>query len=619
MSFKQSLISASVCATFVGFSASAISNETASTSRIETISVVSSRVEQPVSEMATSVSILTEQDIAASGQIALADTLRTIASVNVSNSGGLGQNTALRIRGEEGFRTHVLIDGIELSDPSAPQVMPLFDDILTSQVERVEVLRGTQGLLYGADAGGVIRITSTTAKSGTSGGVQVQAGKYSTQQFGGNIGYTNEDSNLYLAVTRLDTDGFNAQAADTSNEADGYENTTAHFKGAHKFTEQLSASLVIRDVDTEAQYDGCYDNATFAPTHDCVSKTSQQTSRLALDYAGENQHHSVGFANTDVDRDFFSNGAYGFGQGGTIQKLDYLGSFNIGSQRVIAGAEIKEEDDETQSRKQRSAFAEYQFQYDKTWFNTAGVRYDNNDTFGGHTSFRLSSAYLVNAGVLGDVKLKASYGTGFRAPSLFEQSYNDGAFAWGEAQGLQLKEETSKGFDLGVEFYQSDMFFGITYFKQDITDEIIFDPVAYQGYLQTAGTSKSEGLELDWRQNITASVELWGNYTYNETETAQGDQRLRRPRHMANLGLSYNLLDNALQLNAYARAVQDAIDIGGQELDDYTVLNLSALYELNAHWRFNAKLDNVTNREYQEVLGYNSKGRSAYVGVSYQF
>ena len=616
MSLKHTFLSASVSAVLLGLAKPALANES---SNIETISVVSSRVEQPLSEMATSVSVLTKEDIETSGQLSLADTLRSIASVNVSNSGGLGKNTTLRIRGEEGFRTHVFIDGVELSDPSAPQVLPLFDDILTSQIERVEVLRGTQGLLYGADAGGVIRITSATAQPGTSGGVQMKAGEYGTQQFGGNIGYADDANNLYFAVTQLDTNGFNAQTADTSGEADGYDNTTMHFKGERKFTEQLSASLVVRDVSGENQFDGCYDSVTFAPTHNCVSKTEQQTARAALSYTLENQQHSLGYANTEVERDFYSNDQFSFGQGGSVSKLDYLGQFNFGEQRLVAGLESEEEDNETDTRKQHSAFAEGQFQHNKTWFATVGLRYDDNDTFGAHTSYRLTSAYKLNAGVLGDVKLKASYGTGFRAPSLFEQGYNNGPFAWGDAAGLQLKEETSRGFDLGVEFYQADMFFGITYFNQEITDEIIFDPVSYQGYLQTLGKSKSEGLELDWRQTVVDSVELWGNYTYNETETAEGDQRLRRPRHLANLGVSVALLDNALRLNAHVRAARGSIDIGGQALDDYTIVNFSAQYELNDNWQLNAKLDNVFDREYEEVVGYNSKGRDAYVGVNYHF
>lgn len=589
------------------------------TPSIETISIVSSKINQPLGEMATSVTVLTEQDLRAFGQISLADALRAVTSVGVSNSGGVGKNTTLRIRGEEGFRTLILIDGVELSDPSAPQVLPIFDDILTSQIERVEILRGPQGLLYGADAGGVIRITSSTAQPGITGGIQTQFGKFNTEQLGANVGYANDNSNLYFAATRLETDGYNAQKTDTSNENDGYENQTLHFKGETALTDNLKASLVIRDVDSEVEYDGCFDSATFATIHACTSKTDQQTARALLSYTTTGQNHQLGYSQTDVSRDFFAKGTFGFSQSGEIEKLDYLAQFELGKQRLIAGFEIEEESNQTISRKQRSLFTEYQYQYLKHWSTTAGIRFDDNDTFGNHTSYRLGSAYLIENSLPGTLKLKGSYGTGFRAPSLFEQSYNDGDFAFGDAKDLQLKEETSRGYDIGLEWFLKDTFVALTRFNQRIQDEIIFDASGFQGYLQTLGTSRSKGYELEWHHLPASNIKLWGNYTYNDSESSTGDPRLRRPKHLSNIGIILANTTNTLSFNTHVHWEKDSVDIGNTPLDDYATVNISAQYQLNSTLLLTAKIDNLLNREYEQVKGFNSAARAGYVGMEWQF
>lgn len=616
MKFKKSLVALSLAATHssLGYTA-----EVLSTPSIETISVVSSRIEQPLSEMATSVTVLTEAELDAFGQLSLADTLRSVTSIGVSNSGGLGKNTTVRIRGEEGFRTTVLIDGIELADPSAPQISPLFDDLLTSQIQRVEILRGPQGLLYGADAGGVIRITSSQLEQGTTGSVSAQFGAESTQQFGANVGYASDTTQVYFSASKIDSDGFNAQIADTSGEEDGYDNTTLHFKAQTQLTDELSVNLVLRDVDSSVDYDGCFDSETFATIHACVSEAEQETQRLAFNYSIDNYHQELSYSNTEVKRDFFSNGIFGFANEGEIEKFGYIGEFDFDNHRLVTGLESKEESSPTESRDQHAIFAEYHYQYDKRWTTNVGFRYDDNDTFGKHTSYRLGTAYLVESSLPGTLKLKGTFGTGFRAPSLFEQAYNNGDFAFGAAAGLQLKEETSEGFDLGVEWYLDNTFVAVTYFNQTIEDEIQFDAVGFQGYLQTEGESESKGYELEWHHTPLSYLKLWGNYTYNDSETQSGEQRLRRPEHLANLGFTLTDSSGDLSFNANAHWEKDAIDIGGTPLDNFTIVNVSVQYQLNEAVKLNARIDNVFNREYEQVLGFHSASRSAYIGAQWQF
>lgn len=589
---------------------------------LESITVVSSRVAIPLKELATSVEIIDEQEIAALANFSVADILRTATSVGVSNAGGQGKTTTLRIRGEEGYRTKLFIDGVPLSDPSAPQVAPIFDDILSNHIESIEILRGSQGLAYGADAGGIISINTHSSDDGFHGSVGALTGRYNTTLVNADLAFGNKRGGIFLAAADLNTDGFNAQTVDVDGDADGYENTSLHLKGQIHLTSNLSAKIVLRQVDGENEYDGCFDNVTFAPIHACKSQSQNTTSRLSVDYQTDFQSHSVGIAKTDVKRDFFSNEQFSYASEGETEKFDYVGRFENDNQRVVYGVDIEKQRiiASNLERYQRGAFAEYQHSWQQSLYVNIGLRHDDNDTFGSENSIRLGGAYLLPLSSQHTVKLKSTYGTGFRAPSLYEQDYNDGPFAYGDAAGLQLKQEQSKGFDFGAEFYSnSGLSAELVVFKQTIENEIFYDLVGYQGYLQGSGQSRSKGFELSAKQPLSNAHHLWANYTYNDTETAAGDQRLRRPRHSANVGLRSAWLDDQLTVNIHIRAVRDAYDIGNTKLDSYVVANLSANYKLTDNITATTKIENLFDREYQEVATYNTSGSAAYFAIQARY
>lgn len=587
----------------------------------ERISIVSSKIEQPLRQMGTSVSVITEADIANRGYQNVADVLRAEAGITVSNSGGLGKNTTLRIRGEEGYRTRVYIDGVELSDPTTPQVTPIFDDILSGNISSIEILRGPQGLLYGADAGGVLLINSATASSGFKGNVKAEFGRFDSRSISGNVAFGSEQGSIFASVDSVEADGFNAQTSDTSGEDDGYENTTLHVKGTLNISDNLAVTGVLRDVTGDTEFDGCFDSATFAMINQCTSESEYLTGRLSLNYDGDTAQHKLGIAKTEVTRDFYANDLFSFGNDGEIEKVDYLVQIPLDRHQLIAGADIEEETSNNQgiSRKQKGYFGEYQAAYNDRFFATLGVRHDDNDTFGSFTSYRLSGAYIIKLGAKNQLKVRSSFGTGFRAPSLFEQDYNNGPFAFGDAAGLQLKEESSEGLDIGIDYYSERFSFSATYFDQTIEDEIIFDNAGFQGYLQSSGESESRGVELGFDSAINQSISFFGNYTYNDTETEAGEPRLRRPKHLTNLGTTVTLLDDTVQLSLQARNARDSFDIGGTPLEDYTVFLLTGHYYLLPSTKLSARVENLFDKEYQEVAGFNTAGRSAYLSFNYQF
>ncbi len=594
-------------------------------SPLEEVVVTSSRIPMPLREVGTSISVVTQQEISELGFTSLYDVLRTQPGVSVTNTGGAGSAAALRIRGEEGYRTLVLLDGIDISDTSGPQVSPRFEQLMSSGVQRVEILRGPQGLMYGADAGGVVNISTIAPTDGFGGEVSAEGGRYGSQQLAGNLGGGNDTVDFNLSGTDFQTDGFNARTTDTVlKDDDGYDNRTANARLGYNATEQLRLSLVGRSVKGKNRFDDCFTVDTFAATDRCRDQYEQQAWRLAADYEAGRFSHQLAYNGNDTDRKFYSDGQSSFSTQGELERSSYLGSFSASQGlRLVYGVDLETEslDDGSldESRDQSGYYLEYQGGFGNRLFLTAGTRYDDNDDFGSHTSYRVSSAYLFALGG-GELKLKGAYGTGFRAPSLYEIAYNNGGSAYPPASDTTLKEERSKGYDFGLSWLAaSGLYLEAVYFDQKVEDEIYFDLTDFSGYLQRNGDTDSSGVELvaDWP--LLATLSISANYTFNDTETSSGDSRPYRPQHLANLGLNWRSLAGKLVLGASWRLSQDAQDIDGTQLDDYQVLELTASYQLFEGLQLYGRLENALDEDYEEVPTYNTSGAAGYAGLRYSF
>lgn len=587
--------------------------------KLEEMVVVGSRIEMPLRQQAVSISVLDAEAIENRGYASLADVLRSQPSIHVSNSGGAGKQTALRIRGEEGFRTKVIIDGIDISDPTATQIQAQMQHITSAGIERVEILRGAQGMAYGADAGGVINISSRRAQHGLNGSATIETGRYGSQQLNGYINGSNKQGDFSLIVADTETDGFNARVIDGSTDKDGYENTTVHFNGGVNFGEHWRLGLTLRDVDADNEYDGF--SATSA--QDNLGHYEQQSQRIAINYDNGNVQHQLSYSNSDVEREnsVISTGAVTFLAEGSIKQTQYLGSWKLSHKNTLVfGLDHDDQQDQGNNveRKQLGAHLEWQSQAINDVFLTAGIRYDDNDDFGKHNSYRISAVKFIGF-QQGDLKIKSSIGTGFRAPSLSELAYNNGPYAYGEAAATELKEEQSRGLDLGVEWLGNNgLSLEAVLFKQKITDEILFDLAAYSGYLQTLGDSRSQGVELLAAQSVNDNLSLRMNATYNDTEDSSGQQRRRRPRVLLNLGVDYRWDSADILLSANWRRSSGQSD-NTTQLDDYDVLDVRLGWTMNSHVEWYGRLENALDEEYQEISGYNTARAAAYAGVKLSF
>ena len=579
----------------------------------------------PKREIGTAVSAIDAEEIELRGYEGLADLLRTQPGIGVTNNGGAGKATVLRIRGEEGYRTQLIIDGVKAVDPSGPQVSPDFDSLLaTDDLQRVEILRGPQGFIYGADAGGVVNLMTRRGEGPLGGRLTLEGGSLGTRRANASVAGGGAEGDYYVSVNNFSTDGFNTETADTVlRDRDGADNETWHTRLGLNLPHDWRLQLVARNVDAKAQFDGCFRPTPFAVVYDCVATTNQTTYKLSAEYSGKTVTHAFGYSDSDVKHESLSEGLSAFSTHGGLDRFEYTGSYRpANGHALVYGVDLQDErvtSGEHQQRNQNGYYLEYEGQFGKGVFFTAGARYDDNDDFGSHVSSRVSLA-VVRALTGGNtLKYRASYGTGFRAPSLFEIEYDRGPFSFPPAAGLALSPEESKGYDLGADFdTASGLHLEATLFKQRLRNEIFFDLATFSGYLQSNGESESKGLELGASVPIGQRLDLLANLTANDTADTSNQQRLRRPKRYGNVGIRYHSGDRT-QLLLNARFARDAIDVGNVALPDYTVLDASVSHSFSKTLEAFGRIENLTDQHYVEAIGFNTAGRAAYAGVRVRF
>jgi len=599
----------------------------------ETFVVSANRRAVPLREVGSSVSVITADELEAQGIFYVEDALRRLAGVQVSTSGGRGGQVAVRLRGEESYRTLVLIDGIRVSDAALPQAAVNFGNLTVTAIERIEVLRGPQALLYGADAiGGVINIV-TRRGSEDEASLAVEAGSFETYTGRGFLGGARGPIDVALSGDWTRTDGISAKVGDpTLADEDGYRNLTLHGVVGFQASEGTRLELVARYVDAYTQFDGF----SFDPDRDLLTEEVAGRVALTTDELGGGITHQLAYnyfrlRRDDLDggqptQDFFGTPISRFDS--DRHEVDYLAALDpVNGHGITAGASYLIEDVTTDSLSDTessfAAFAEWQAQWSDRFFTTLGLRFDTPEDYDDHLSMRATTAYIAPLSGVGETKLRASAGTGYRAPSAFERAYN-------LAGGLpELQEETGIGFDIGVDqgFWDGRATLSLTYFDQTIEDEIRFDNVNFTGYFQASGRSHSQGLEAGVETDLTSQIALSGSYTYtdatvNSPDAEDGLPRVRRPRHAGSINLDYVGTGRRLRVNANIRGTSDAEDGFREfrsELDDYVVLGVAVSYEVVDGVELTLRGTNLTDAQYQEVVGFAKPGRAGFVGLRVRF
>jgi vitamin B12 transporter len=601
-----------------------VSSHFAVADSIEETVVVADRVDTAITSLAVSVNVLDRELISALGSATLPQLLKSQVGISTTQNGGIGAVSGIRVRGQDAFRTRVLIDGIDISDPSSPQIAPRMEHVLAPSLERVEVLRGTQGLLWGADAGGVISLTSRRATEQPSIAVSAERGGYGfeTESIVASSGATYLGE-MTAVLNHVGMDGFNALKSDTQlADNDGYDNDSYRLSYTTPQWQGWSATISAREVDATTDYDGCgrFDESfSFISSNDCSDGYNNETRAVVVRHAGDGNSTQISVSESDSDRAYFTDGLFQFALKGSNEQMSASHNRTLTENYdLTVGVDLDEQsyDDgfgTARSRDNKAIFMNVRRATDKVTLSAA-VRTDDNDDFGRFTSWRITA--LTETGFDG-VAFKTAYGTGFRAPSPYEVGSNQSPFALPEARETALKEEQSEGWEMGLRGNQNHLSWELTYFDQEVSDAIVYsyNPALFAGgYLQIPGTSQFSGVEATAAWEIGEGVTLEGFVTDLSTDDANGNDLPYRPETTAQVSARYSAAK--IDWLLLARYTSDRSDGFGTRLNEYTVMDGSFRYAITDELNVSVRAENVTNEGYSDIVGYRSAGRTFYVGLN---
>ena len=598
--------------------------------------VSATQIETRAEQIGNSVTVITADDIARNQWRTLPEALATVPGVQVTQSGGPGDTAAVFIRGNNANHTKVVIDGIEANDPSTPNDAFDFGQVLISDVARIEVLRGPQSGLYGSDAiGGVILIETKKGQGDPKLTGTLEGGSFGTFNQNAGLSGSTERFNYAFNVAHFHSDDTPVTPLDLlppgqKSIGDSYDNLTYSSRIGADLSDQFGVNLTARYTSSNLWFTG--DNFNVFPPVPAAQQSNQQDRQLytrgearwtlfggAFDNrfgVAYTQDHTRFFDPTQPTADAVTN------EQGDRVKFDWRGKLILAPEETVLIGLEDEIEQITNSpisaqNGNKAGFAEWQGRVIDRLYASASVRVDDNDRFGTEATWRFAPTYLVAAT---DTQFKGSVGTGFKAPSLNQLFVSFPSF--GFAANPNLKPEESFGYDLGFEqpVLHNKFRFGSTFFHNDIRN--LIDDNATFTTLINIDRATTYGFENFAAWTVTSALDLRADYTYTEAkDDLTGQELIRRPKHKASLTGTWRPLED-LSLSVTGLFVGTRIDgnrdftATGLHAAPYYLVNLAASYQINPRVALFARIDNLLNQHYEDLIGFLRPGIGAFAGIT---
>lgn len=642
--------SISLAAFAAGFPVSAAeAANAAATSEEDSIVVTATRAPLALDEVPSTITVLDKTAIDRSQDIGATELLLRTPGITVSRNGGYGTATSLRIRGAESDHTVVVIDGVKLNDPAAAGGGYNFANLLVGDMERIEILRGPQSILWGSQAiGGVVNIVTAIPEKPLEGSFDIEAGSRNTVSARAAIGGRTGPLNWRIGGQSFTTDGISAIApAFGGGERDGYRNRSVTGRAELALASNLS-------VEVRGYYSTARVN---------LDSTSGDTPDYALNeefvsYAGANFdlldgrfRNRISYSYTDTDRSNYGPlraRPVSLQAKGENRRWEYQGNIDV-TRGISAVFGVENERSRFRSRSPSGSLATPlpDFAIGKADVTSlygqlsvepldgltinGGVRHDDHDRFGGQTLFAAGGVWRLPTGTV----LRASYGEGFKAPTLYQM--------FSEYGNVALDPEEAHGWEAGIEqqLFGRALTVGGVWFDRTTTGQIIFnscspttpnplclvpgDSTRRSGYYSNVARGEAHGIEATAALTLGA-LTLDGNYSWIVAEdrspgaTNFGRDLPRRPRHAANASVGY-AFPFGLDVGAALRWSGKSFDNASNSivLDDYTLIDLRAEFRLSENVRFFARAENIFDENYMTAYRYGTLGRSIYAGFRGRF
>ena len=598
MKNKKMALAVLLAASFVPCHVQAEENETYELK--PNLVVTPSRRIEPLSKSLSAVSLLTREDIEKSAVEDLSDLLRTLPGVDVVRSGGPGSQVSIFMRGSNSNHVLVLIDGVRTSSSNTGAYA--WEQLPINQIERVEVVRGPRGSMYGSDAiGGVIHIITRSSPTPYA---RVTAGSYGTAGFDGGLGYDGENTQVSINAGYRNVDGFSTQNPNGFSyhpDDDGFKSANLGIKGSTTVAESRWTYSLLA-LENESEFD------------QGVSETSQAVASLGLlgSFSARWDYQLLaGYSREELVSDFeFYETAF------DSKRLQFAwqNQFDTGTAGVLSfGLDWFTENGESlyswdEKRRNTGFYGTWDHYFGKLHAQLGG-RWDDNSLFGSQFTGQAAFGYEIHE----SWQVMASYGSAFRGPNLNEQ-YSPG-WAGLFAGNPDLDPESSASGELGLRWQHSQAgALSVSAYRTEVEDLIAFNGEAFQAI--NIKQARLKGLEVDY-QHQGARWEFNANTTLQDAKDSNtGEPLLRRPDEKAFLSLDRHF-DNGSWLGLEWAYTGDRYDFGGISLDSFQLLNLRAGWQFTPAWRAELRGENLLDEDYEPAYGFNAPGRSWFISLAW--
>jgi vitamin B12 transporter len=623
----------------LGAAAAALAQETRN---VEPVVVTATKLETPAEQLGASVSIVTEDDFKTYHYTTVDEALRQVPGVEIRRSGSLGKTTDISIRGANANQVQVLVDGVRVKNPSLG--IAELSDLAPDLIDRIEIIRGPQSTLYGADAiGGVVNIITKKGRGPFSATVEQEVGNYDTLHSRGTVSGAWRFFDYAVSASHLESNGH--------FQNDGLSQNAASLRLGLALPANSSVTFTLRWNETNTDLPIKFLSSPLPIDPIIDHNNGQKSDTLVLGLSARS--HPVTWWETEGRVGLYRNNVifidlpdFGFdclfppcefpGRFSVSRKeAEWLNHFHVGSWSTSTfGVELRHEETENQGAfpfagetDTRAGFFQQTLRFFQRLFMSAGVRVEDNSVFGRTTTERGSLAYLIKAS---GTRLRGGAGSGFRAPTfddLFFPGFSD----------RTLKPEHSFSWDVGVDqrLFKDRVRLGATYFHNDFTDLISFVFTTTAPFVQgvNIGRARSQGVEFVSEVDLTDTLTLSLNYTYTDTENLETHRPLpREPFHRWNGTLTWRPTPRWTlfgQVNAVSRQFEPtgtATDpAAGVFNSGHTRIDVGGTYRLINRYAFlqsldlTARVQNLLNEGYAEVRGFPALGIQGLVGLRASF
>ena len=561
--------------------------------QLSQIVVTASKTEQTQRTVTANMHVITREDIEARQYKTVVEALRAVPGISSYSNGTMGSSTTFYMRGLDGKNILVLVDGVTINEPMGLSGAN-FNHLLIDNVDRIEVVKGAQSGIWGADAvAGVINIITRKSEKRTILNANLETGSNNLRKLSWQVGDGNEKFDFLLGFANVKTDGFSSvkpyRKSEYDFEKDGFQQTDLSLKLGINLTPTQRIETNLQKSDATVDYDGTTDpDADF---YNEFTSTLRQINyqgnfnqlRLKL-YAQDNQ----------IQRESFDN--FPFKAESSVVDMGALASYQYGLHQVQISVNEKKLENKLNGQGYTNTglgITNTNLFNNQNLIITQALRADKYNAFEDKLTGKLGIKNWFNERTF----IASNFGTAYRAPTI------------NEVANSTIKPESSEVFDLTLGYAS----FELTYFHQ-----ITKDKISYVGgwpnaiYENISGESTFKGVEAVYKRGFDViQTDFSLGYNYLSAKDDDGKWLARRPEQQANVSLDFYALANTrLGLETrYIGKTYDKADQKGAQIGEYFVTDLTADYELTKHISLYGKVQNLFGEDYiPAVSAYEADG-----------